>query len=295
MTNKLIILEDWVKKILVDPQGKGQIVFDEKRNIYKTDYGREFPVKNSIIDFRLLNNTTTNDQKKWKEGQTAFEEWILDYRNRDKKTDYISEIENMKEVYASIPIKGRCLDVGGFQGRLRVFLKEGQEYVCCDPIIDSFFKIEEQKNLLKAYECLKNPVNFICCDAEFLPFSSSSFDSVHMRSVIDHFLSPEQALLEAYRVLRKNGELIIGLTVTGGKSGKIKPKELLKDAAKSVLGGIGLKRFKDYHVWHPTLNELTDLVEKCGFQIVKEHWQKCCNDTVVYLLATKKDYLRRQG
>ena len=41
-----------------------------------------------------------------------------------------------------------------------------------------------------------------------------------MRSVLDHFHSPDLALFEAARVLKRNGKLVIGLYVDGGKSGR---------------------------------------------------------------------------
>jgi ubiquinone/menaquinone biosynthesis C-methylase UbiE len=139
------------------------------------------------------------------------------------------------------------------------------------------------------------PVNFVCCDAEFLPFRSAFFQTVHMRSVIDHFLSPELALNEAYRVLRTDGALIVGLFVHGGKRGKPDIKSIAKELVRETLIAAGIKRFKDYHVWHPTYKELTDLISDCGFKIEKVHWQKGYNDTVCYVRARKCSGLTRRS
>ena len=106
---------------------------------------------------------------------------------------------------------------GGHQGRLRAFLSPGQEYLSCDPFISVFDSIKKSKNLVKVYPFLLSPVNFICCHAEYLPFRSLAFDTVHMRSVIDHFLSPEIAMREAFRVMSHDGQLIVGLYVRGGR------------------------------------------------------------------------------
>ena len=72
---------------------------------------------------------------------------------------------------------------------------------------------------MKAYKCLK--ISLILLGfAEFLPFRYQVFDFVHMRSMLDHVQVPELGILEAHSRVKKNGRLIIGLTVEGGKIGK---------------------------------------------------------------------------
>ena len=202
--------------------------------------------------------------------------------------DYDAELNNIKLVYQEIPIEGRCLDVGGHQGRLRAFLDSEQEYVSCDPFISVFDGVTEDFELTQAYPCLLEPINFLACDAEFLPFQSCVFDVVHMRSVLDHFLNPEQALNEAYRTLMTNGTLVIGLYVYGGKYGKPGIKRSVKDTIKSILPYFGIHRYTDPHTWHPTYKELINLISQCGFEIDKVHWQTGHNDTVCYIKALKK-------
>jgi SAM-dependent methyltransferase len=287
-------LDTWVKEIIVDPLSKEPLVIDGKKNCLVSPYGRKYPISGELFDLRLLNNETTPDQKVWKEGQRAYERWADGLAAQDQKQDYFAEIEGVREVYADISVEGRCLDVGGHQGRLRQFLATGQEYISCDPFLNVFDGLDKQPNLIKAYPFILEPVNFICCDAEFLPFKSASFQTVHMRSVIDHFASPELALNEAYRVLRTDGALIVGLTVHGGKEGKSDVKSLAKEVARAIFVAAGMERFKDYHVWHPTYKELTDLISACGFEIGKVHWQKGYHDTVCYVRAKKCQGLTRR-
>lgn len=109
-----------------------------------------------------------------------------------------------------------------------------------------------------------------------------------MRSVIDHFLNPELALNEAYRVLRTDGALIVGLFVYGGKRGKPAIVPRFKKFAREILSALGIEKFKDHHVWHPTYGQLTDLISECGFRIEKVYWQKGYNDTVCYIRARKQ-------
>lgn len=293
MTVNPIKVDNLVKEILVDPLSKEPLAINKEETFLCSSYGRKYPIKDEIFDLRLLNNDTTKDQKVWKEGQRQYERWSSRLASQDKKQDYFVEIEGVREVYNDIIVEGNCLDVGGHQGRLRQFLSPGQYYIVCDPFFHGFDNLDIQPNLLQAYPFLLEPVNFVCCDAEFLPFKSGSFQTVHMRSVIDHFLSPELALNEAYRVLKTDGFLIVGLTVHGGKNGKSDIKNLAKEFVRKMLVAAGMKRFKDYHVWHPTYKELTGLISDCGFEIEKVHWQKGYNDTVCYIRARKRSFLTR--
>ncbi len=293
MTVKLIKVDSWVREIIVDPLSKEPLTINEEKTFLFSPYGRKYPIIDELFDLRLLNNETTADQKVWKEGQREYERWSASLASSDQKQDYFAEIEGVREVYGDIHIEGSCLDVGGHQGRLRQFLSPGQDYITCDPFLHGFDDLDNQPNLLKAYPFLLEPVNFVCCDAEFLPFRSASFQTVHMRSVIDHFLSPELALNEAYRVLRADGTLIVGSFVHGGKRGRPDIKSLAKEFVRETLVAAGMRRFKDYHVWHPTYKELSDLISDCGFKTEKVHWQKAYNDTVCYVHARKRSGLTR--
>lgn len=292
----MVRIEDWVWEIIVDPLNKDLLKFSDDKSALVSTYGRQYPVVDGILDLRLLNNETTADQKEWSKGQIHYKNWASNLGKNDRKQDYAREILSVKEVYAEIPIEGRCLDVGGHQGRLRHFLSPDQQYVICEPFLNVFQDLEKQPNLLGAYPFLLHPVNFLCGEAEFLPFRSLSFQTVHMRSVIDHFCNPELALNEAYRVLEKNGSLIVGLFVEGGKHDKPPGmKTKLKNFVKWALANLGLKRFSDPHVWHPTYRELTDLISRCGFRIVKTHWVKGFNDSVCFLRAKKEIGLKRNS
>jgi ubiquinone/menaquinone biosynthesis C-methylase UbiE len=294
MTNKFVKLDKWAKELIVDPLSKDPLTMSEDNNYLLSSYGRKYPVVSGIYSLRVLNNETTKDQKVWKQGQRHFEKWSQNLAEHDKTQNYFAEIEGVKEVYEDIPLEGSCLDVGGHHGRLRHFITLGQKYISCDPSLTGFDDIDKQPNLLKAYPFLAEPCNFICCDAELLPFRSCSFQTVHMRSVIDHFLNPELALNEAYRVLNFDGILIVGLYVRGGKLGKIDMKACLEELTKGLLSSLGFERFKDSHVWHPTYNELLKLISDGGFKIEKVHWQKGYNNTVCYIRARKQSSLEKR-
>lgn len=283
---RLVKLDPWARELIVDPLSKQPLIQEDNSGHLVAPYGRRYPVVDGIFDLRLLNNETTGDQRLWREGQRHYEEASRAVRKVDPQENQ-AELNSVRHVYEEIPVEGDCLDVGGHQGRLRAFLAPNQGYISCDPFLRVFEGIEECSNLLTTYPFLLEPVNFVCCDAEFLPFRSCCFQTVHMRSVVDHFLSPEMAFGEAYRVLQADGNLIVGLFVEGGKTGHMSVVRRLKESVKSVLPALGIKRFRDHHTWHPTYERLVTLLSDCGFRIAKVHWQQGYEDTVCYLKCVK--------
>ena len=266
-------LDPWVREILVDPISKIPI-----------------SVADGVPDLRRKVFASTHSANVWRKGQEHYEAWCRMLIELDAEQDYAQEIERVREIYARIPLHGRVLDVGGYQGRLREFIGQGQEYLSCDPFIAAFEGIERQTRLLAAFRCFETPCNFVACHAEHLPFRAMSFDTVHMRSVIDHLLDPALALLEARRVLKRSGKLIVGLYVQGGKDGKQTPIERAKEAVRDALPLIGITRYTDYHVWHPTFSELRALIEAAGFLVRDVHWQEGIHDHVCYIDAASSDH-----
>jgi SAM-dependent methyltransferase len=239
----------------------------------------------------------------WAAGQAEYEDMVSTYASVSYEV-FLEEIDSVREIYTQVyPIHGSVLDVGGNDGRLRHFLPADSHYLSVDPFLDVFRFVAASPNLLKAYPRLAEPCPFVCAFAEYLPIRSSSFDFVHMRSVIDHFADPFLALMEARRVLVDGGRLIVGLHVTGGKSalahsssrlGQLIARTRFKierdGLRRAVLDGgrrlAGLTK-EDAHMWHPTYEELVQLIEFTGFRMEKEHWQKPPYGHVVYIMASK--------
>lgn len=259
-------MESWVYEILADPISKLPSSSDS------------IGTKKGVIDARrFLKNTIGYGL--WSEGQQAYESW-------DRKTveDYRREIDGVAPVYAHIRMSGRVLDVGGGAGTVRHFLPAGTQFVSVDPFIDYQSGLGEAK--LAAYPCLRQPLNFIAACAEFLPFQASSFDWVHMRSMLDHVQSPDLALMEARRVLRPNGKLVIGLYVDGGKTGKRPLDRQMKEIARAILTSVGVTKYKDHHTFHPTFKNLTKIVADNGFAVDDVYWQPQWKDQVCYVTAS---------
>src|SRR5208337_324990 len=276
-----IKVDPWLRDVVCDPVSKTSVRIEDDRIV--SDYGRSYPIAHGVFDLRALSCNVGITGELWRKGQSAYEEWSTRAALTSGE-DYARQRLGVEEVYHSIPVCGRCLDVGGNDGRLRAFLSPRQEYVSIDPYIE-IVNEPRSPECKRIYPFLNEPLNFIAALAEHLPFLNESFDTVHMRSVIDHFLNPELALREAFRVLRTNGRLIVGVFVVGGKTGRVSASSRLRGVAHRVLAHLGFSRFGDDHVWHPTYSNLCRLITLAGFRVQETHWQKSEYERVCYVLA----------
>ena len=153
----------------------------------------------------------------WKQTQKDYEVWGRNLM--ETYEDHLADIKTVHGIHTSeFTLAGKVLDVGGHQGRLRHFLSGETSYLCADPCGTVFNGLDGNPALLNAYPCLLEPCNFLQAHAERLPLRESTFDYVHLRSVLDHFFDPYLALCEARRVLHWGGGVMIGTAVTGDQS-----------------------------------------------------------------------------
>jgi SAM-dependent methyltransferase len=278
-------LDAWVQQILCDPLSKSRLRVDHDGLV--SDYGRRYVIVDGVYDLRVLTSFVGPLGNLWQAGQAEYELYIPLLTTKWSCEKYAVQRRGVEDVYRDITITGRCLDVGGGEGLLRAFLSRQQEYISIDPYLE-VVKEPRSPDYKQVYPFVDEPLNFLAAFAEHLPFLSRSFDVVHMRSVIDHLLNPELALREAFRVLKEDGSLIVGLYVKGGKSGRVDLPRRSKDLVKAVLAATGFSRFKDSHMWHPTYGELCGLITDSGFRVDKTHWQKSEQEQVCYIRAIKR-------
>lgn len=266
----MIKLEPWVETVLADPLTKASA------------RSSSFYSLNGVLDARVFLKNT-HGYSEWAEGQHEYETLIAnDFASTE---EYREEIERDRPVYSHFRLSGRILDCGGGVGTVREFLPEDIEFVSIDPWIQAPFVVTTTRS--EAYTCLTKPLNFIAATAEFIPFVAESFDWVHMRSMLDHVQVPDLAILEAKRVLRSNGKLLVGLYVEGGKDGHIPVRQRIKEGIKLGLATLGIERWKDHHVWHPTYRSLCKLITDNGLLVEDTFWQSCWNNKVCYVCARK--------
>jgi SAM-dependent methyltransferase len=250
-----------------------------KSNIgFRAPCGFIYRYKYGVPDFRVK---LTIGAQKWIAAQHAFESWIDAYFNKGEADPmfYKREQERDRPIYEVMKLSGRVLDIGGQLGHVRKYMELHQEYCSIDPFIEVHVLARGRKNLFASYP-LSSPLNLVGGFAEFLPFKDACFNTINMRSCLDHFFSPEIALLEAYRVLEKEGKLIVGITVQG-HSFKSKAKEAVRPIVSFIC-----RRYKDQHIWHPSYERLIDLCNFCGFELNEEIWQA---DDVLYASFVRRD------
>jgi ubiquinone/menaquinone biosynthesis C-methylase UbiE len=263
-------VSSWLRQILVDPVSKKPFV-EQSESTFHAPCGISYTLKAGVPDFRV---GMVRVARSWEEGQEEYEKFHEKYLNLGEADTHLYQEEQRRDapMYEKLELLGRVLDVGGGLGHIRKYMQPGQEFVSIDPSVGIHERARNRRNLFAAYP-LSTPLNLVWGFAEMLPFQDQSFDTVNMRSCIDHFSNPEQALLEAYRVLKPQGRLTIGMTV---KSQTVKGR--FKDTARDVRGLL-LPQFRDHHIWHPTYLELVALCQGFGFSLLQEVWQ---TDEVVY-------------
>ena len=270
-----VTLNDWAKSVLADPITK---------EVKKSE---EFQLVDGVIDARVF-LPNTHGFSEWSVGQEAFESLEETAHYSRKPVEFFkNEIRNDQPIYQHFDLQEPILDVGGSIGLLREFLPPGTKYLVVDPFIDVWERASRKRR--EAYRCLGEPLNFISGLAEFLPIRTNSFQTVHMRSMLDHVQIVDLCLLEARRVLRPGGLLLVGISIEGRPYGKqgidLRPKVLFKNTVKAILVRIGFERYRDEHVWHPTFENLKKVITDAGFEIEDIYWQPAWEGKVVYIGA----------
>lgn len=100
------------------------------------------------------------------------------------------DIKNVISQYVS----GKVLDIGcGNKPYEKDFLNRTTEYIGCDIVQSSLQKVD------------------IICDAKKIPLPSEQFDTIFCTQTIEHIAEHQLVLDEAYRLLKKEGKIILSV------------------------------------------------------------------------------------
>jgi SAM-dependent methyltransferase len=265
--------------------------------------GTTFGVVDGVIDFRRQypeGVVAPPGWKAWVDGQIEYERWATSGCQVEQDCE---DQRGLAEVYSTLlPMRGRVLDVAGGFGLLRDLLSTDDQYVAIDPWIGApRFLASAQPAISQRFRRVDTPVPFVAGHGEWLPFASRTFDWVHMRSCLDHFLDPFQAAREGWRVLVPGGHLAIGVAARGGPSSVMEDgvrgivarvarklrQEGLRGAAKRAVQRLRAPLEHDAHMWHPSLEAIQALLVAAGFVVSEWKWLEPPGDFCLYLRAQK--------
>ncbi len=123
----------------------------------------------------------------------------------DKKEKYLNSFEQGQVLGMMGDLAGKkVLDVGAGTGRLAIELARlGAEVIALD-VSGSMLRVLEQKARKAGIK-----INTVVGDAENLDFPDHSFDWIISTFVIVHLKDPKYFFIEAYRVLKDGGKLLV--------------------------------------------------------------------------------------
>lgn len=101
---------------------------------------------------------------------------------------------------------------------------------------------------------------FIASPAEKMNFKTNEFDSILMSDALDHFVEPKLVLTEAYRLLKKDGDLIISV----GNYHSIFP--LIENLWEFMGKG---RKWKHQHLTHFTRKKIKEYLTEIGFMQIQ--------------------------
>ncbi|MDP1766804.1 MAG: methyltransferase domain-containing protein [Methylotenera sp.] len=278
-------MKEFLSKRLVCPVSKMQLSLNN--SLLSAPCGFQY----SNNDFRV----GLEFSKDWSDGQSEYEAFEKRWLNIVNNPEKLSELDNeTADVYSEIKMHGDVLDVGGAYGFvIRQAGLDPNRYVSIDPIDMNWDRLREYEHVDAHYSVCETAAR-VRGFAEFLPFADASFDFVHMRSCIDHFANPSLALMEAFRVLRVGGGLVIGISLEGSYK---KDQRGLKGLVKRMASNSPVLRHlielikHDHHMFHPTRDSLIELIEQNGFKVEKEVWQQAYHN-VIYIQAKRLNQLK---
>jgi len=124
------------------------------------------------------------------------------------------------------------------------------------------------------------PAEVLCARAERLPFQGGSFSKIFSVEALQHFLSPEDFVAEAARVLEPGGRLVVATFFLLGESGRAELEDHIPTVRQKIDRVIPLERMTKMlkangfevdqtapvgeHVWEP-LDEWLELTYPSGW------------------------------
>lgn len=94
-------------------------------------------------------------------------------------------------------------------------------------------------------------ISYIAADAEYLPFRNALFSKILCIDILEHLKEPKNALIQAKKIIKKNGELIVQVPTIG------------------FMGSLLMDDFHEGHLRHYSKHEIIRELNETGFSVEK--------------------------
>jgi SAM-dependent methyltransferase len=197
-----------LRDVLVCPLCKGELDVTVGLIRCRTGHLRIPQTRADCVDLLPL-ELALADSGDWSERQISMAQWYRDLLGTP--ADAAACFEKDYSPYATLlgSLGGRVLDVGGGNGVVRHYLRDGVEYVLLEP--ELAWLDARWTDLVDRFPCLATPACFVRGIGEYMPFADVSFDAVLAFWSLNHAASPPAVIAEAARVLRPGGLLLLVL------------------------------------------------------------------------------------
>lgn len=189
---------------------------------------------------------------------TTFEEIFCDRiwnKNLLEKSNF--KCSRINEAIKMLNNGNRLLDVGCGEGTFLNLAKKNYNYVFGIDLSIEALKSACRKN----FTVIKNNIN-----NEGIPFHKETFDAVTCLDVIEHIYDPVWLLSEIYRVLKRNGLVI--LSTPNVRFIEFVSKILLKGRFPKTSDD--LHTYNGGHINYFTFRDIKNLLSNVGFKILED-------------------------
>lgn len=125
-------------------------------------------------------------------------EWLYPLRRTPFHPQwFIERSAQLRLAWVQQHAHGRTLDIGCADGALASSLRAATDYIGVDYPVTATGLYRTRPHVF--------------CDAAQLPFADAAFDTVLLLDTLEHISRPDEAVLEAARVLKCNGKLLIAI------------------------------------------------------------------------------------
>ncbi len=183
-------------------------------------------------------------------------DWSMFANDFDERQDFLAgeqTVEIIEEYLNELKDLGMMLELGCGNGKYTKIMARNADSILATDVSSEMLGTAQDK--LKSLE----NVQFECSNCYNTNYNDTSFDSIFMGNLIHVVLEPHKALVEAHRVLKDQGKLILLSFTADGMS----PEDI-----ESLVG-----RYIDTFGSFPevetpmTLKRLAEMVEESGFVI----------------------------